>query len=132
MPKTFSHEDQARLKADFKKMISERIIPGFQKFDEFYRKEYEPKCRRGFGLYGLADAKSWYQYEIRANTNLDLTPEVIHQTGLDEVKRITGEIEKIKTELGFKGSYKEFVKSLLVNKKYFFRRLSKCLMLLPK
>jgi uncharacterized protein (DUF885 family) len=121
MPKTFSEADKTRLKSNFKKIISERIVPGFMLFHKFFINEYTPKCRDGFGLAGLPDDKNWYQYQIRANTNLNLEAAAIHQIGLDEVKRIYGEIEKTRAELGFKGAYKEFLKSLLVNKKYFFK-----------
>ena len=121
MPKTFSAADQMRLKAEFRKMIATRIVPGYKKFDRFFKEEYSPHCRHGFGLASLPHAKSWYEQEILANTNLNLTPPEIHEMGLEEVARIKGEIEAIRKQLGFKGTYKQFLASLLHDPKYFFK-----------
>lgn len=121
MPKTFSVHDQERLKTAFRKMIVERIQPGFKKFDEFFRSEYQVQCRENFGLVGLPQAASWYSHTIESNTSLKLKPEVIHQIGLKEVQRIVSEMEGIKKQLGFKGSYQEFTQSLLKDERYFFK-----------
>ena len=41
-----------------------------------------------------------------------MTPEEIHQLGLNEVARITGEMEKIREEVGFKGTLAQFFEYL--------------------
>lgn len=116
----FSKTDQEKIRANFRQMISERIVPGYKKFDHFYRKEYLPHCRHTYGIGALPKGAQTYQYDILAQTNLKLTAQEIHQTGLKEVARIQKEMEKIKNEVGFKGSYKEFLKSLSTDSKYFF------------
>ena len=121
MPKKFLQSDRTRLSGEFRKMISERILPGFRKFDAFFKKEYAVKCRKGYGLAGLPRAKEWYAYEIRAKTNLPLDAAAVHALGLSEVARIRTEIEQIKKELGFKGDFKSFLRSLTQNKRYFFK-----------
>jgi uncharacterized protein (DUF885 family) len=120
MPKTFSPEDQARLQAEFKTMVKTRIIPGFKKFDHYFRTEYTPHCRKSFGIGSLPNGKNWYKYEILANTNLALSPKEVHEKGLREVARIHKELEEVKQQLGFKGSYKEFLISLTHDPRYFF------------
>jgi uncharacterized protein (DUF885 family) len=120
MPKTFPEADQQRLKAAYRAMVEERILPGYQKFDEFFRKKYLPHCRSTYGIGSLPDGASWYRYEILSNTNLPLDPKDIHQLGLKEVERISGELEQVKKELGFKGPLREFLKSLTGNPRYFF------------
>jgi uncharacterized protein (DUF885 family) len=120
MPKTFSAADQARLKSEFKTMVRDRILPGFKKFDHYFRTEYTPHCRKSFGLRSLPNGKEWYKYEILASTNLPLSPKEIHEKGLQEVVRIKKELWKVKEELGFKGTYKEFLISLTHDPRYFF------------
>jgi uncharacterized protein (DUF885 family) len=120
MPKTFPEADRTRLANDFRMMIKDRIIPGYHKFDNFFREEYSPHCRKGFGIGALPNGKEWYALAIESTTNLKLDPSVIHQTGLNEIARISREMEKIKKELGFKGTLKEFQNSMLKNPKNFF------------
>ena len=120
MPENFSSEDKQRLTEEFKKMITDRIIPGFKKFDAFFKKSYLPHCRKGYGLKGLPNDKKWYASRILSNTNLNMSAEEIHKKGLSEVTRIGKEIEIIKNKFGFKGSLKSFLKSLISDKKYVF------------
>ncbi|MCM0605003.1 MAG: DUF885 domain-containing protein [Xanthomonadaceae bacterium] len=121
MPESFNTSDKEQLKADFKKMIIERIIPGFKKFDHFFKKSYLPHCRKSYGLKGLPHARKWYSSRILSNTNLHLTAEEIHKTGLREVARISKGIEEIKNKFGFKGNLKAFLKSLTSDDKYVFK-----------
>ncbi len=121
IPKSFSETDRNRLSKDFKKMIEERILPGIVKFDNFFRKEYLPHCRSTYGIGSLPRGKEWYEFAIHRSTNLPLKAKEVHQKGLSEVARIRAEIEKIKTQMSFKGTYKEFIKAISNDPKYFFK-----------
>ncbi|MBP6217165.1 MAG: DUF885 domain-containing protein [Oligoflexales bacterium] len=121
MPGSFSAKDQSRLKDDFRKMITERVLPGYKKFDSYFRSTYLPQCRKNFGMADLPDAKAWYLHNIERSTSLVLQPEELHQLGLKEVETIVAKMDTIKTKLGFKGTYQEFTHSLLENQKYFFK-----------
>ncbi len=110
MPKDFSQKDKDKITADFKNMIVVNIIPGFEKFDNFFKKEYLPKCRKEFGYGSFPNGKKWYAYNVMVNTNTNKTPNEIHRLGLSEVARIKLEMIKIKDRSGFKGSFKEFLK----------------------
>ena len=65
-----------------------------------------PKVATGVG--GLASGKEYYAHRLAASTTTDLTPEQVHQIGLDDVKRIHGEMEAIKEKVGFKGDLQTF------------------------
>lgn len=120
MPASFSKEEQQRLKGDFAMMIQTRILPGFEKFDKFYKNEYLPKCRKSFGLKGLPNAAKLYAYQIRSNADLELNPVAIHQTGLKEVARIRKEMQKAFNELGYTGSMKANLKKITADPKSYF------------
>jgi uncharacterized protein (DUF885 family) len=120
MPKSFSAADRQRLDTEFRKFVAEQILPGYQKFDRFFRTKYVPHCRASFGIGKLPHGKAWYNYAILKSTNLALSPKEIHKKGLEEVRRITGELEKVKAEIGFKGSLQEFRASLAQDPRYFF------------
>ena len=60
------------------------------------------------GVWEHANGEAYYENRIGHYTTLDMTADEIHELGLSEVARIQGEMEKIKTEVGFEGSLVEF------------------------
>ena len=60
------------------------------------------------GVWRLPDGEAYYAQRVAASTTTDLTPQQIHQIGLDEVARIQGEMEAIKESVGFEGSLQDF------------------------
>ena len=121
MPKEFPTAEKNRLAAEFRKMIKDRIIPGFTKFDQFFRNEYLSHCREEFGIGTFPRGAEWYQQSILHGTGLTLDPKEIHAIGEREVARISAEIEKVKKQVHFKGTKKAFLKSLSQDPKYFFK-----------
>lgn len=120
-PKDFSADDQKRIRSDFAKMIQERIIPGFEKFDQYYQKTYLPKCRKGFGLDSVPNGQAWYTHNIQSVTNLKLSADEVHKIGLTEVARLQGEMKKIQQKLGYKGSLADFYAAVRKNPKSYFK-----------
>src|SRR5208337_1862495 len=72
------------------------------RFARFLQVTYIPKGAEDPGVSGLADGARYYQYLINRETTTDLTPDQIHQIGLDEVKRDEAEMLVIALKLGFK------------------------------
>jgi len=60
------------------------------------------------GVWRLPDGDAFYASTVKFYTTTDLTPGQVHQIGLDEIKRIHGEMEQIKDKVGFKGTLREF------------------------
>jgi uncharacterized protein (DUF885 family) len=121
MPKDFSDADRTRLTEAYRKMISEQLMPAYKKLRAFINDEYLPKTRDTFGLDKLPNGQAWYAFNAKQSTTTDLTPAQIHQIGLDEVARIHGEMQKVMTEVGFKGTLQEFFKYVQTDKKFEFK-----------
>ena len=68
----------------------------------------EPKATANNGAWSLPNGEAYYAARLRNYTTTDLTADQIHQTGLDEVRRIQGEMEAIKSRVGFKGTLQQF------------------------
>ena len=122
-PNSFSESDRKRLTETYSKIVSEVIIPQYQRFEVFYRSEYIPACSRrvGFGIGALPQGKAWYQHAISATTGLKMTPAEIHRLGLKEVARIKSEMAEIQKKLGIVGSFREFLQKMTVDPKYQFQ-----------
>jgi uncharacterized protein (DUF885 family) len=80
--------------------------------------EYLPDARAGHGILHMKGGEKLYSHLVQSTTTLPLTPEEIHQTGLREVARITGEMENVRREVGFKGSLQQFFNHLRTDPKY--------------
>jgi uncharacterized protein (DUF885 family) len=52
------------------------------------------------------------------NTTTDLTPQQIHQIGLDNVKSIHSEMEKVKAQVGFTGTLLQFFEHIRTDPKF--------------
>ena len=85
---------------------------------DYLSSSYLPKARDGFGLMYMKGGDRLYRHLVQSTTTLPLTPEEIHQTGLSEVARITSEMEKVKQEVGFKGTLQQFFDHLRTDPKY--------------
>ena len=109
MPERFSSDERDRLQDAGRAAISDAVTPAYRELLDFFRKEYLPQTRTSLAASTMPDGPAYYAQQIRQYTTLDLTAEEIHQIGLEEVARITAEMEKVKTEAGFEGALPEFV-----------------------
>ncbi len=101
--------------------IATRIVPAYTRFLAFFEKTYLPGCRATVGASELPDGKAYYTDAAARSTTTDLTPEAIHQVGLSEVSRIRGEMQKVIAEVGFAGSFAEFLAFLRKDSRFYYR-----------
>ena len=117
-PKEFSEEDKKTITAAFSKAITEKINTSYKKLADFFEKEYLPVSKNSSGFDSLPNGKERYAYLVRQWTTTNTTPDEIYETGLKEVARIRGEMERIKNELGFKGDLKAFFEFMKNDKQF--------------
>ncbi|MCB2408831.1 DUF885 domain-containing protein [Hymenobacter lucidus] len=110
--------EQQRLTAAYQQAIREQVAPTYQKLHDFLKNEYLPKARTTTGISAVPGGADMYRYAVKFWTTTDKKPEEIYQTGLSEVKRIRQEMEKIKTETGFKGDLNAFFTYLNTDPKF--------------
>ncbi|MBL7782563.1 MAG: DUF885 domain-containing protein [Saprospiraceae bacterium] len=118
MPASFPAADKTRLTEAYQKMISERLVPGFRKMADFFEKEYLPKGRATSGISALPGGRERYNHLIRYWTTTNMTADEIFDLGQREVARIRSEMEKVKTQVGFKGDLKAFFDFVRTDKQF--------------
>ena len=111
-PAGFSDADKKRLTEDYRKAIMTELVPAYSKLATFLQKEYLPKARATSGLNAIPGGPELYRYYVGYWTTTEKTPAEIHALGLREVARLRAEMERVKTQLGFKGTLREFFESL--------------------
>jgi len=117
-PADFSEANKTRLTAAHRAAIANEIYPALTRLRDYLKSDYLPKARDGYGIMYMKGGDQLYRYLVRSTTTLDMTPDEIHQLGLSEVARITGEMEKVKNEVGFKGSLAKFFDHLRTDPKF--------------
>lgn len=120
MPEEFSDEDRERLTAAYKDAIENKFIPTFERLNNFIGDEYIAASRDTVGLGDQPNGKNWYAYMVKVRTTTDMTPDEIHQIGLDEVARIHGEMHAVMEEVGFEGDLKDFFDFLNTDDQFFY------------
>jgi uncharacterized protein (DUF885 family) len=101
-PAGVSEEDKKRLTDEMTKAINDDVMPAYKKFADFLRKEYGPKGRSEISVESLPDGKRRYAEAVKFNTTMDIAPAEVHEIGLKEVERITGEMTKLAKAQGHK------------------------------
>jgi uncharacterized protein (DUF885 family) len=119
MPSNMSPATQQALQKEAAKIIDSKVVPAYQTLLQFLRVEYFPHAQDSTAAYDLPDGKNFYQAQIKSYTTLDLSPEQIHQIGLDEVAGIRREMAQIMDELKFKGDLAAFLKYLRTSPEFY-------------
>jgi uncharacterized protein (DUF885 family) len=120
MPEDFSDADRERLTAAYRDAIENKFIPAFERLNNFIGDEYIAASRQTVGLGDQPNGANWYAYMVKLRTTTDMTPDEIHQIGLDEVARIHGEMRGVMEEVGFEGDLKDFFDFANTDDQFFF------------
>ena len=89
--------DLASFRRDLLEVVAEVAIPAFRRYRETLERDIAPMARPADrpGLVHLPGGADTYRTLIRVHTTLDLSPEEIHRTGLEEIERIDAEFEEL-------------------------------------
>jgi uncharacterized protein (DUF885 family) len=81
-------------------LVDAGVLPAYRRVSA-YLTEIEPRAPHDAGLWRLPNGAALYQAMIRHMTDSDLDAETVHQIGLDEVKRISGEMDSLLRAQGY-------------------------------
>ncbi len=100
-PASVSATQQARIKEELLAAITGQVTPAYVRFGKFLKAQYIPGGRNDPGIWALPDGDAYYRFLVKQSTTTDLTPEQIHQIGLDQVKQDEEQLLAIAHKLGF-------------------------------
>ena len=116
-------EQGAALLATTRSALVDNLAPGYQNLIAFMNDDIKNTSESAQGVHALPDGTAYYEYRLKSITTTDMSAEEIHQLGLDEVKRIRGEMEVIKEKDGFEGTLQEYFAKIRDSKddeKYYY------------
>ncbi|MFT7287321.1 MAG: hypothetical protein ACI87W_001434 [Halieaceae bacterium] len=118
-PATVDAAQQAALSERARQLLTTGVMPAYRKLYDFFTGDYLPNCRETVGITSLPGGEEYYRYLIRYFTTTDMTPRQIHDLGLAESRRIRAEMDAIITEVGFSGSFREFLDFLRSDPRFY-------------
>jgi uncharacterized protein (DUF885 family) len=121
MPDIIPAAEQARLRAAAKAAITSEVTPAYREFEQYLDHDYLPHCRSSIAAQALPNGKAYYAFQVREYTTTNLTPEQIHAMGLRKVAQIHAQMEQVFTQVGFKGSYQDFVHYLRTDPRFYYK-----------
>ncbi len=71
------------------------------------------------GIWRFKDGAGYYAQLLKNYTTTDMTPDQVHQLGLDQVARIHGEMREIIKKTGFQGDLPAFFKFMREDKRFY-------------
>ncbi|WP_347175071.1 DUF885 domain-containing protein [Polaribacter uvawellassae] len=129
LPASLSSELKDSIIGVAKISVQKNAIDQYKKIKTFFEEEYFPSTRKGLGVSTVPNGKEFYQNRINYyTTSTKYTAEDIHQIGLKEVARIKSEMQQIVKDLGFKGSFAEFLKFLRTDEQFYAKTPKELLM----
>lgn len=109
-PPSFTDEQKADFTRRAEAAYRDKVGPAFQKLADFLTTTYIPACRDTVSISDIPDGAAYYKYLVRWHTTTDMTPEQIHQIGLDLVQQTRVQMDEVIKQTGFRGSFADFVK----------------------
>ena len=120
LPDSFSQKRKDSLLIAAEQVISNDVIPSFKKIKTFFETEYLPNSRETIGVSAQSGGADFYQNRINFyTTSKAYTAKSIHELGLQEVARIKTQMKEIIKEVGFAGSFAEFLQFLRTDKQFY-------------
>ena len=83
-------------------IVDEQVIPAYRAIAD-YLGEIRGSAPHDAGIWRVPNGEALYEAMIRHMTDSDRSPDEVHQTGLDEVARITAEMDEILRAEGYTG-----------------------------
>lgn len=118
-PSSMDEEQREMFKNEAIQVISEIVIPEYERLVRFLTEEYIPASSESAGITEIPGGEAYYDYLVRSYTTMDITPEEVHDIGLDEVARIRDEMMDIIDAEGFDGGFDAFTEFLRTDPQFY-------------
>ena len=120
LPSVLSRAQKDSITTSAQKIILEKVVPAFKDIKSFFESEYIPNTRTAIGVSETPNGREFYQNRINYyTTSTEYTANDIHTIGLAEVARIKAQMETIIEEVGFEGSFLDFLEFLRTDPQFY-------------
>ena len=115
-----SVDEKNQLIQEAKDLIINEINPAYEELNLFLKDEYLTKSRDSIGIGDVPGGRKHYEYLAKYFTTTNLTPDEIHQIGLDEIERIRSEMNEIIKQVNWDGDFNSFLDYLRTSPRFYY------------
>lgn len=108
LPADWPAADRDRAAVAIRDEVAQSVAPAYGKLADFVEDRYLPACREAIGLREGPAGIENYAYLVRSFTTTSLTPDQVHQIGLDEMAKARSAMDGIRQQVGFAGDLAAF------------------------
>jgi len=119
LPASMPAAQQAALRDRAARAVADGVMPQRREWARFLRQQYLPRAPETLGLVNRPGGRELYAYLVRGFTTTDLTPDQVHQIGLDEVSRIRARMDTQMRAAGWTGDFAGFLNFLRTDPQFY-------------
>lgn len=118
LPTDIQETDRQAILEQADQLVGE-LVNEYQSLKKFVANEYMTAANEVPGISQVPGGKEYYENRVLHYATLPLTPDSVHNLGLQEVARIRAAMEEIIKEVKFKGSFSDFLKFLRTDPQFY-------------
>lgn len=118
-PDSVSEDDQSELTERAQSVLSETVIPEFERLLQFLEEEYIPAATDEIAITDLPGGEEYYEHLVQSYTTMEITPDEVHNIGLNEVERIRNEMMEIVESEGYGDDFEAFIEFLRTDSQFY-------------
>lgn len=115
-----SNEQAAELQKAAETALKNHFLPSYSALKAWFEADLPNTDEQANGVWKQQEGEAFYNYRLKTSTTTQMTADEIHQLGLQEVERLTTEMQAIKDKVGFKGSLHEFFDFIRTDNQFFY------------
>ena len=101
-------------------LVQEEVNPALEQLVALLESdEYLSNTPDRVGASALSDGEEFYRFLARRSTTMEITPEEIHERGLELVAQMEEEMAQLQSQVGFEGTTESFREELRTNPRFF-------------
>ncbi len=118
-PEAIVATEWASLLVEGEAIVAQQLLPAYQALAQFIESDYLPACPEKVGISEIPEGKEYYANRVRHYTTLNISPDSVFNLGLSEVARIDQQMRVVMGEVGFTGSFDEFLTFLRTDPQFY-------------
>merc|ERR550532_3911000 len=102
MPGSLGRHVVGRLQSESYATVEEELLPALRQLQEYIKYEYSSQVRGSPGVYSMqgGGGRDFYDAVLQWHTSTQMTPQEVHDMGLEEVAAIRSGVDQLLVQLG--------------------------------